>query len=310
MSTEEKVRRVKGARERFGLAAALEVLELSRSTWYYHNRRHPSYEEKYEHLRKPLEAIARAHSEYGYRRTTVELREVHGWPVNRKVVQRLHRLWDLPLLRGTRRPKPSGVRRAIQAAGPRVNKRAKQAELGPFEMLYTDFTELVYAGGRKKAQLIPILDHVSKMALGWAVGERAVTELALEAWEGAKETLSGLGASWVNVIVHHDQDPVFTSYAWTSRLLLDDGVQLSYALNGARDNPEMESFNSRFKCENRSLISEAQSFEELVVLLTDRFEYYNRQRRHSSIGYLAPLSYVMSLKNGKKTKQAVETSQI
>ncbi len=175
MSREEKVARVKRARERFGLAAALEVLELSRSTWYYHGRRGRSYEEKYEHLRKPLEAIAQAHSEYGYRRTAVELREVHGWPVNRKVVQRLHRLWDLPLLRGTRRPKPSGVRRAIQAAGARVNKRAQKAEIGPFDMFYTDFTELVYAAGRTKAQLIPILDHTTKLALGWAVGERAVT---------------------------------------------------------------------------------------------------------------------------------------
>ncbi len=193
---------------------------------------------------------------------------------------------------------------------PRVNKRAQKAEIGPFDMFYTDFTELVYAAGRKKAQLIPIVDHTTKLALGWAVGERAVTELALEAWEGAKETLSGLDTSLENVIVHHDQDPVFTSYAWTSRLLLDDGVQLSYALNGARDNPQMEAFNSRFKCENRSLIHEAQSFEELVVLLADRFEYYNRERRHSSIGYLAPLSYVMSFKNGKKTKKAHEASQI
>ncbi len=53
----------------------------------------------------------------------MELREVYGWQVNRKVVQRLHRLWDLPLVRGTRRPKPSGVRRAIKAAGARVKER-------------------------------------------------------------------------------------------------------------------------------------------------------------------------------------------
>jgi transposase InsO family protein len=57
------------------------------------------------------------------------------------------------------------------------------------EVAYTDFTELIYAGGRRKAYLIPILDHTSKVVLGWAVGERAVTSLALEAWEQTKHSL-------------------------------------------------------------------------------------------------------------------------
>jgi hypothetical protein len=47
------------------------------------------------------------------------------------------------------------------------------------------------------------------------------------------------------LIVHHDQDAVFTGYVWTARLLLKDHVRVSYALRGARDNTEMESFNSR-----------------------------------------------------------------
>ncbi len=38
------------------------------------------------------------------------------------------------------------------------------------EVAYADFTELLYADGRRKGYLIPIVDHVSKMALGerWA----------------------------------------------------------------------------------------------------------------------------------------------
>jgi transposase InsO family protein len=309
MTVEEKVEHVAEVQEEYGLGPALKALNLPRSTWYYHRQVRRSYEERYAHLREPLEEIARAHPEYGYRRAAVEVR-ARGYRVNRKVVQRLHRLWNLPLLRGTKRPKPSGIRQAIRAAGTRIDKRPSKAGIGPFEVLYTDFTELVYASGRKKAQLMPILDHKSKLAVGWAVGERAVTELALEAWERAKETLAGLGISPQGVIVHHDQDPVFTSYGWTSRLLLDDRVQLSYALNGARDNPEMEAFNSRFKTENRSLVNEAQTFEELVVLLADRFNYYNHERRHSAIGYLAPLSYAKNLRNGRNEKLAFEASQI
>ncbi len=70
----------------------------------------------------------------------------------------------------------------------------------------------------------------------------------------------------------------------------------------------MEAFNSRFKTENRSLFNEAQTFEELLVLLADRFDYYNRERRHSAIDYFAPLSYVKNLKNGRNEELACEAS--
>jgi transposase InsO family protein len=136
----------------------------------------------------------------------VELRETYGRLVNHKVVQRLHRMWDLPLIRGTRMPKPSGVRQAITAAGDRINLVAGRERIEPFEVAYADFTELVYASGRAKAQLIPIVDHASKLVLGWAVGERAVTALALAAWDRARQSLRGHGVPLQAVIVHHDQD--------------------------------------------------------------------------------------------------------
>ena len=146
MTVEEKVALVQGAKEEFGVSDPARMLGLPRSTWYYRTTQRQSYEEKYEHLREPLEAIARKHSGYGYRRTTPELEEAYGHAVNHKVVQRLHRLWDLSLLRGIRRPKPGGVREAIEAAGDRVNLLLafREEEIRPFEVMYTDFTELVY----------------------------------------------------------------------------------------------------------------------------------------------------------------------
>lgn len=295
MSTAEKVALVGAVGEEFGLSAALSGLDLPRSTWYYHRNGRRSYAEKYAHLRGPLEAIARRHPEYGYRRTRVELRATHGHDVNHKVIQRLHRLWGLPLLRGTRRPKPSGIRRAIEEAGERANLVAGLGTAGPFEVVYTDFTELLYAGGRAKAHLIAIVGHATKLALGWALGGRPITSLALEAWDRATEMLSAFGVEWSGLILHQDQDPVFTSYAWTSRLLLDDAVRLSYALRGAQDNPQMESFFSRFKNENRSLFLETAEFEELSTVVAERMTYYNRERRHSALGHLAPLRYVETL---------------
>lgn len=297
MSVAEKVTLVEGAWEEFGLAATLRVLGLPRSTWYYQAQRQP-YGEKYAHLQRPLEEIAREHPEYGYRRTTTELQEVYAEPVGEKVVRRLHLLWDLPLVRATRPPRPSGIRQVLLEAGPRANLVANLETIGAFEVAYADFTELVFATG--KAQLMPIVDHATKLVLGWELGERAVTTVALRAWEKAKATLRRLGRSPVGMIVHHDQDPVYTGYGWTGQLLLRDRVRLSYALEGARDNPEMESFNSRFKNENRSLLLEARDLEELRGVVRERMRYYNERRRHSALGNQAPMAYIRALGDSRR----------
>lgn len=235
--------------------------------------------------------IARQHPAYGYRRATTELRDKHRRLVNGKVVQRLQRLWELSLVRSTQVPRPSSVRRVIEEAGDRANLVARLDSIAPFEVVYTDFTELVYARGR--AQLIPIVDHASKVAMGWALGEEKNTALALSAWGSAVRWLRHHGIVVPGIIVHHDRDPVFTGYGWTGQLLLRDHVRmLSFALRGAKDNPEMESFNSRFKNENRSLIEGAETFDELMRVVAQQMAYYNRGRRHSALGNQAPMAFL------------------
>ena len=78
--------------------------------------------------------------------------------------------------------------------------------------------------------------------------------------------------------MHHDQDSVYTGHVWTGQLLLEDKVRLSYALNGARDNPEMECFNGHFKQEGNSLFLDAHGMEELKMVVSRQMKYYNRKR--------------------------------
>jgi len=298
MSSTEKVKRVAAVRNEYSLTVALAAVELPKSSWYYHQNQKVSYKEKYAHLRPILEEIARNHPEYGYRRTQKELAETYQYPYSREVVRRLHRLWELRLLRSTQPPQPSPVRQTITAAGERVNLVAQRAEIGLFEVAYTDFTELPFANGRRKAYLMPILGHQSKIVYGWATADRANTQTALRAWARAKETFQALAIPYAGMIIHHDQDPVYTGYGWTGQLLLKDEVRLSYALNGAKDNPQMESFFSRFKAEGESLFLNAQTLPELRAVVTERISYYNQQRRHSSLGYVSPLAYLARVRNG------------
>lgn len=292
MTTGRKVALVESVKDTYGLNFVLDAVELPKSTWYYHKKHKVDYEEKYAHLRPTLEEIARDHPEYGVPRIMPELRDEYKTIVNHKVVERLLGTWDLSILRSTHRPRPSGIQRAITEAGGLANLVAQMEEIDLFQVVYTDFTELVYANGQRKAILMPIIGHTSKMAFGWAVGESDDTVLALRAWKRAKRTFQGLNISRVGMIMHHDRDSVYTGYEWTSQLLLKDKARLSYALRGAKDNPAMESFNGRFKGENHSLLLEAQNLDELVEVVERRMTYYNTERRHSSIDYLPPATYV------------------
>jgi len=127
------------------------------------------------------------------RRTTAARRLRQSWRHSSQELSDKPGAVHLPLLRATRTPKRSGIQQAIHAAGKRANLVAGLEGIEPLEVLYTDFTELLYASGRAKAQLIPILDHASKFVLGWAVGESATKELALLASDRAILGLEELG---------------------------------------------------------------------------------------------------------------------
>ena len=299
MSTEQRVGLVEEAHQAYGLNRALAAVSLPKSSWYYHQKQKVAYQDRYADLLPILEEISRKHPEYGVPRIMPELREVYAIDVNHKVIERLLRIWDLIILRSTHPPKPSSVQQAVAKAGKYANLVAQMDKIGLFQVVYTDFTELRYADGQRKAFLIPIIGHVSKMAYGWGVGEHADTALALQAWEQARATFQKLDITHTGMIMHHDRDSVFTGYAWTAQLLLEDKLRLSYALRGAKDNTEMESFNSHFKGEGRSFFLEAQSMTELIMIVAERMEYYNSQRRHSSIGYLPPLTHIERMRSSQ-----------
>lgn len=292
MSTEEKVELVSSVWEDNGLALALEVVELPRSTWYYHRNQKISYEEKYTHIKPLLEKIALQHPSYGIVRIDKELRENYNKIVNHKVIQRLLQSWDLALPRAVKKPKPGRMKQVIDAAEEQANLVAQMDQIELFEVAYTDFTEIPYANGTRKAYLMPIIGHKCKMVYGWAVAKSANTSLALKAWEMTMTTFKKHDIPYTGMIIHHDQDSVYTGYRWGDQLLLKDKVRLSYALHGAKDNPEMESFNGHFKGEGHSLFLDAQNLFQLFDVIKIRMAYYNEERRHSSIGLVAPLTYI------------------
>lgn len=169
----------------------------------------------------------------------VELREQYGLRVNHKVLRRLHRLWDLALLRTSRSPKPHPIRQVIELAGDRVNLVAQLGEIEPFQVCYTDFTEILYANGQRKAYFMPIVGHGCKVVYGWALSHSPNRAAARKAWNRVKVTLQTHGIEWHDMIMHHDQDSVYTSYDWTGQLLPQVQVRLSRPFQPGQVNPSM-----------------------------------------------------------------------
>lgn len=230
--------------------------------------------------------VIEEHPAYGYRRLLPELWEC-GEEINHKRLRRLLNTWDLSLRRTVARPRPSGVREILAQAEGKLNL-VKGWDPEPLEMFSTDFTELVYAGGSKKAYLMALLDPASAWVPGWAVGPSANRELALSCWSVASQQLGNV----TGMVVHSDQDSVYTSYEWLRKLIVEEGVVMSFSENGAKDNPWIESFWSRFKGENHSLLWEAQTLAELTEVVNRQMVYYNSRRRHSRLAYRSPLEYL------------------
>jgi len=287
----------------FGLNRALAAIGLNKGTWYYRRTKKVDYGHKYAAVGDLLFEIAREHPAYGYRKVVTELREEHNKVVNHKVVRRLQKDLGLMVLRTVRPPRPSAVRRVLVQMGNRINLIAGLETISPFEVLHTDFTELLYDRGSRKAQLMPIVDHTGKLVVGWALGATANTALALEAWARACVTLQRYGVKLNTVIVHHDQDPVYTSHGWVRQLRIKDGVRISYSLDGAKQNTEMESFNSHFKMETSSRLWDQKDIIGVARVVQSQMIYYNDIRRHASLDNIPPARYLKE--NGLEPRQGL-----
>jgi putative transposase len=294
-------------RSTYGLNQTLRALELSKGTYYYRRHNDTLRSSRDALLKERILSIIEENPSYGYRRIHAELAEddtLQG-RVNHKRIRRVLGDYELGLRRCLPRSKPSAVARLVRAAGSSADLvKGRPSVLAPLQAFSTDFTELAYDGGTKKAWLMVMLDIESKWAGGWSMGASRNRGLALEALRSLREGMALVGRpSLRGAIVHHDKDSVYTSYRWLEEVLLKDGARISYAQAGAKDNPWIESFWGRFETENGELILEAETLEEVRTIVSEQLEYYNRRRRHSALGYRAPYEVVLKAIAGEDSNR-------
>lgn len=302
----EKVPLVQTWQETISLNQALNLAGLSKTTWYYHHQKRP---DKNAQLKRDLLQVVKDNPPYGYRRTHAELTDPedgYGYRVGQEKVRHLMQDLAIQVARRPPHPKPGPVRKVILAAGSRANLMAQveaQREVKPGEAGITDFTEIVYGHGTRKAHLMTILEYTSRPVFGWNVGDHKNIQLALPVWEKTKRSLRRRKFPVTNFIIHSDQDPVLTSNEWAHRVRITDQALLSYSLNGCHGNTRMEAWHSRFKGENASLFADCETLSEVKKLVAKQVRYYNTRRRHSALANKAPLVYLRKQVNARrKTK--------
>jgi putative transposase len=154
---------------------------------------------------------------------------------------------------------------------------------GPDRLWVADFTQLTTWSGT--AYIAVVADAFSRLCLGWSVRSDKTVELVLEAPDMA------IWRRAAGAVHHSDQGSQYTSFAFTRRLAAEGLVASMGTIGDALDNAMCESLIGTMKIEKLNR-QPWRSVEDVRAAVVEWIEtWYNRRRRHSSLGYLSPLEY-------------------
>ena len=275
------------------------VLGVSRSAYYAWATRQrqglSSRAQVDQKLRNWVEEVFLRHQgRYGRARLDVELRQA-GWIVSGKRITRL--LQELGLRpRQTRPPRPKrakGTSLHLVLADNLLNRNfAPSVVQGPNRVWCSDITYLPTAQGW--LYLAVVMDLYSRRIIGWSMQQQATEQLTSDALQMALK--QRLASSELLGLMHHsDQGCQYTSYMY-QKLLRDQGMQCSLSRRGnCHDNAPVESFFATLK---KELLHNGGCYGSFGCRDSARrqvFEfieiYYNRLRRHSTLGYISPCQF-------------------
>lgn len=260
------------------------ILEVSKSGYFAWKNRPDSAKEKSD--RVLAEKIATIHSEhrsvYGSPRIHHVLKE-NGIHVSRKRVARLMKELGISAKRCRRRVITTDSKHDLPIAD-NLLERNFGAD-APDKKWATDITYI--ETGEGFLYLAAIEDLWSRRIVGWAMEatmDRSLVLSALEMALGRRNPEPGM-------IHHSDRGSQYASKDYR-QMLVDQGIQVSMSRRGdCYDNAMIESFWHTLKNElvYRTNFKTHQEAKDAIFEYIEVF--YNRKRRHSSIGYQSPESF-------------------
>lgn len=272
---------MKAWRSLFPVALMCRLFEVSRSGFYAWLNRRPSRRQREdERLKVALRAAhKRTRETYGARRMQPEL-AADGFVAGRDRIARLRRDMGLKCKQKRRFKATTNSNHKLPVAENLLDQEFSPD--APNQVWVTDITYI--PTGEGWLYLAGVKDVYTCEIVGYAMGERMTQDLTGKALFRAiqrKRPAPGL-------IHHSDRGSQYCAHAYRA-LVAQFGLQASMSRRGnCYDNAPMESFWGSLKNElvyhrRFATRAEAQSaIQEYIEI------FYNRQRRHSRLGNLAP----------------------
>lgn len=274
-------------RGEFSIALMCRVLGVSRSTYYAACKRGPSKRRRTDQQLQLEIRIAhrRSRRTYGSPRVHEDLKS-KGFKLGRKRVARLMREDGLRAKQPRRFRVTTDSRHPHPIAANHLDRQFAVAQTeGPDRVWVTDITYVPTREGW--LYLAIVLDLATRLVVGWSMGTTLERSLPLAA----------LGMALLNrspgpgLLHHSDRGVQYASGEYRAVLAAHGMIASMSRKANCWDNAVAESF---FATLERELIDEAnwQTRREATAAIFEYIEvWYNRQRRHSSLGYLSPAEY-------------------
>jgi putative transposase len=270
--------------QEYSVTRMCRVLGVQRSGYYAWKGRpiSPRAQANTDLLVKVRQAFHHSRCTYG----SVRIRQYwlrQGQPFSRHRIARLMKIAHLIPVREAKWHPRTTQQRLGDRIAPNLLHQNFQAT-GPNEKWVGDITCIETDEGW--LYLAVILDLFARRVVGWAMGENMNAELAERAWQ-----MAVLQRQPSAQLLHHsDRGSQYTSDGYL-RLLEKAQCQISMSRTGnCYDNAAIESFFATLKgeCALSSFATRAEARSAIFEFIE---LWYNRQRLHSTLGYLSPVDF-------------------
>jgi putative transposase len=265
----------------YPLPVLLEVADLARSTFFYHQARLDRPDPQAGLKAAITEAFEAARGRYGHRRIHMVLAR-QGWRVAKKTVRTLMNTLGLVCqVRRARRSRSWLGQPGTTAAN--VLDREFTAS-APDTKWVTDITEFRIAG--RKIYLSPIIDLFDRSVVAYSHGPSPSLELTNSSLRAAIATLPAGAAP----LVHSDQGMHYRHASWRA-LLAEAGLTQSMSRRATcLDNSIAENFFGHLK-EELFHHTKFDTAEEFTTALDEYLDWYNTTRISTTLKGLSPAEY-------------------
>lgn len=271
-------------RSTHGVQKMCRVIRASRSG-YYRWRKQPQCKRQKENekiLMEIKESHKKSHRTYGSPRITYELRSL-GTQCGENRVARLMKIHGIAGKAKKKFKATTNSNHDLPVAKNILNQNFAAEK--PNTVWVSDITYIPTLEGW--LYLAVILDLYSRQVIGWAMSNRMTSGLVIKAlYQAIGRRKPGIGC-----VFHSDQGVQYASVDFSDVLKAYGFIQSMSRKGNCYDNAVAESFFHTLKTEHvydyryETRAEATQSIFEYIEM------FYNRQRKHSTLGYRSPVSF-------------------